>query len=57
MGLFTVAEGIEDEGQLHRLRELGVNYGQGYLLARPMDPIAATRLVATDSSITQVLAS
>ncbi|MCV0403844.1 MAG: EAL domain-containing protein [Chloroflexi bacterium] len=57
MGLFTVAEGIEDQHQLERLRELGVSYGQGYLLARPLDPIAATRLVVDDSSLTEVLAS
>ncbi len=31
----TVAEGIEDEATLARLRELGVHYGQGYLFGRP----------------------
>ncbi len=53
----TVAEGIEEPEQLERLRELGVDYGQGYLLARPLDPISATRLVVADSSISEVLAS
>ncbi|MCZ4493884.1 MAG: hypothetical protein JWP53_2815 [Conexibacter sp.] len=38
-GLKTVAEGIEDEPTLHRLRELGVDHGQGYFLGRPA-PIA-----------------
>ncbi len=57
MNLHTVAEGIEQPEQLERLRELGVDYGQGYLLARPLDPIAATRLVVADSSISEVLAS
>jgi PAS domain S-box-containing protein len=38
-GLTTVAEGIEDEPTLHRLRELGVDHGQGYFLGRPA-PIA-----------------
>ncbi len=57
MELHTVAEGIEQPAQLERLRELGVDYGQGYLLARPLDPIAATRLVVADSSISEVLAS
>ena len=31
----TVAEGIEDEATLVRLRELGVHLGQGYLFGRP----------------------
>lgn len=31
-----VAEGIEVAPQLDRLRELGVDYGQGYLLGRPL---------------------
>jgi EAL domain-containing protein (putative c-di-GMP-specific phosphodiesterase class I) len=30
-----VAEGIETEAELRTLRELGVGYGQGFLLARP----------------------
>ena len=35
--LRIVAEGIEDAGQLERLRELGCEFGQGYLFARPAD--------------------
>lgn len=31
-----VAEGIEIQGQLERLRCMGVRYGQGRLLAPPM---------------------
>jgi len=31
----TIAEGIEDQATLVRLRELGVDFGQGYLLGRP----------------------
>jgi PAS domain S-box-containing protein len=31
----TVAEGIEDQATLVRLRELGVHLGQGYLFGRP----------------------
>jgi PAS domain S-box-containing protein len=34
-GQTTIAEGIEDEATLHRLRELGVHLGQGYLFGRP----------------------
>ena len=45
MKLKTVAEGIERPEQLARVKELGCDYGQGFLLAKPMDPIRATRLV------------
>lgn len=31
----VIAEGIETESQLHLLQNLGCDYGQGYLLARP----------------------
>jgi PAS domain S-box-containing protein len=36
----TIAEGIEDEATLVRLRELGVHLGQGYLFGRPR-PLSA----------------
>jgi diguanylate cyclase (GGDEF)-like protein len=36
LGLKAVAEGIEDEQQLERLREMGYRYGQGFLMGRPM---------------------
>jgi diguanylate cyclase (GGDEF)-like protein/PAS domain S-box-containing protein len=34
-GLKTVAEGVEDERTLALLRQLGVDYGQGFLIGRP----------------------
>ena len=34
-GLTTVAEGVETEGTLNKLAELGVDRAQGYLFARP----------------------
>lgn len=37
----VVAEGIETEGQLRRLLELGVRGGQGYFIGRPTDLHAA----------------
>jgi diguanylate cyclase (GGDEF)-like protein len=45
MGMDTIAEGIERPEQLARLRALGVGFGQGFLLSRPMDAINATTLV------------
>ncbi|MDE2367731.1 MAG: EAL domain-containing protein [Burkholderiales bacterium] len=42
----VVAEGIETEGQLAQLRELGCRLGQGYLLARPMSAEQASEWVA-----------
>ena len=38
--LETVAEGIEDDEQLAVLRGIGCDLGQGFLLARPMEPDA-----------------
>jgi PAS domain S-box-containing protein len=34
-GLETVGEGVEDEESLNLLRELGVDYGQGFYIGRP----------------------
>lgn len=36
LGLKTIAEGMETEAQLELCRDLGVDVGQGYYLARPM---------------------
>lgn len=36
LGMSVVAEGIETPAQLAILRELGCEYGQGYLLGRPL---------------------
>ena len=35
LGLKTVAEFVEDEATLERLRSLGVDYAQGYFIAKP----------------------
>jgi diguanylate cyclase len=42
LGISVVAEGIEDEEQRVRLRDMGCAYGQGFHLARPM-PAAKLR--------------
>jgi len=44
--LDTVAEGVENEAQVARLRELGYTLGQGYHLARPMPPARFGALLA-----------
>jgi diguanylate cyclase (GGDEF)-like protein len=38
LGMRVVAEGVETTAQLDRLRELGCDTVQGYLLARPLPP-------------------
>ncbi|MGZ8687289.1 MAG: EAL domain-containing protein, partial [Gaiellaceae bacterium] len=43
--LTTVAEGVEEPEQLERLRELGCDLVQGYLLARPLDAAAVDVLL------------
>jgi EAL domain-containing protein (putative c-di-GMP-specific phosphodiesterase class I) len=46
LGLDAVAEGIENEAQAQRLRELGYTLGQGFHLARPMPAAEMTKLLA-----------
>lgn len=46
LNLRIVAEGIETEEDLARLRALGCDLGQGYLFARPLEPAAAERCIA-----------
>jgi EAL domain-containing protein (putative c-di-GMP-specific phosphodiesterase class I) len=36
LGIVLIAEGVETEGELRALRDLGVRYLQGYLFARPL---------------------
>jgi EAL domain-containing protein (putative c-di-GMP-specific phosphodiesterase class I) len=38
LGMETTAEGIETSEQKETLRSLGCNYGQGFLMAKPMEP-------------------
>ena len=43
LGIQTVAEGVEEEGQLRRLRLMGCRLAQGFLFSRPMVPEAALK--------------
>lgn len=45
LGLSTIAEGIEHDGQRTDLLGLGCSRGQGFLFARPLDPAAIAALL------------
>ena len=47
LGKRVFAEGIETAEQLSTLQSMGCDYGQGFMLARPMECEAADRLLAT----------
>jgi EAL domain-containing protein (putative c-di-GMP-specific phosphodiesterase class I) len=42
----VVAEGVEEAWQLERLRALGCDFAQGYLLSRPVDQATTERVLA-----------
>lgn len=50
LGMKALAEGIEDEAQLAILRDLGCNYGQGYLFGKPQPGSAITVARSTPAS-------
>ncbi|HEY2770405.1 MAG TPA: EAL domain-containing protein [Solirubrobacteraceae bacterium] len=47
LGLHVIAEGIEHQGQLRRLRTLGCEYGQGFLFSRPLDAAQTRQLLSS----------
>jgi len=47
LGLRVIAEGIEQPRQLIALREMGCEYGQGFLLGRPMGAPGVEALLTT----------
>jgi len=49
LGKTVIAEGIETPAQLDLLRGLGCEYGQGYLLARPLTPEMAAAMAHVDA--------
>ncbi|MDB5773474.1 MAG: hypothetical protein JWM42_3848 [Burkholderia sp.] len=46
LGMDIIAEGVESAGQLAQLRELGVEYAQGYYFSRPLNHVAAEAAIA-----------
>ena len=47
LGIGVVAEGIETDAQLARLRDLGCDLGQGFFFARPLPPEEIGRLLVS----------
>jgi diguanylate cyclase (GGDEF)-like protein len=45
LDLYAVAEGIETQAQLDRLRAMGYRLGQGYFLAKPLQPAEMAELM------------
>jgi EAL domain-containing protein (putative c-di-GMP-specific phosphodiesterase class I) len=50
LGIEAIAEGIETENQLNMLLDLGCNFGQGFLLSRPLDRTAIDSLLTKEST-------
>ena len=48
LGIMVIAEGVESESERDRLIELGVEYGQGYLLGKPQTLRWQTRVLSGD---------
>lgn len=47
LGMDVVAEGVETESQMEKLRSLKCEYGQGYFFSKPLNEEAATALLAS----------
>jgi diguanylate cyclase (GGDEF)-like protein len=50
LGIGVIAEGVETEDQVARLRQLDCPHGQGFWFARPLAADAATQLIASSPS-------
>lgn len=51
LGMEVIAEGIETEEQYQQLKELGCEYGQGFLFSHPVDPEGVLRLLAKGTQV------
>ncbi|SDT78590.1 putative bifunctional diguanylate cyclase/phosphodiesterase [Actinoplanes derwentensis] len=51
LGMSTVAEGIEEFGQLAALREMGCGFAQGYYFSRPIPAAEAGRLFLEGATV------
>ena len=52
LNMSVIAEGIETEYQFDLLKDLNCQFGQGYFIAKPMDPEAIEGLLATNALVT-----
>jgi EAL domain-containing protein (putative c-di-GMP-specific phosphodiesterase class I) len=52
LGMTTVAEGIEEHGQLVALREMGCTFAQGFYFSRPVPAAEAARLLRESNTAT-----
>ncbi len=53
MGVTVIAEGIETVGELEALREMGIEYGQGFLLGRPSaEPSPSPCRIVVEAGVT-----
>lgn len=57
LGIHTLAEGIETEGEYRWLAEQGVEYLQGYFFARPASPPPLPAPVLSDAALPRFLTS
>jgi diguanylate cyclase (GGDEF)-like protein/PAS domain S-box-containing protein len=46
LGMEAIAEGVETQAQRLRLKSLGCDFAQGYLLAKPLPPLEIEQLMA-----------
>ncbi|MBD2437429.1 GGDEF domain-containing response regulator [Nostoc sp. FACHB-110] len=47
MNITVIAEGVETQEQLAKLKKLNCNFAQGYLFSRPLEQQAVLKLIAT----------
>ena len=51
LGMRVIAEGVESQEQLERLRDLGADDMQGFLISRPLSAHDFERFVCSDGSL------
>jgi EAL domain-containing protein (putative c-di-GMP-specific phosphodiesterase class I) len=51
LGMQTLAEGIEEPGQVDYLQDRNCDSGQGFLFAKPLEPAALEALLDAESSV------
>jgi diguanylate cyclase (GGDEF)-like protein len=56
MGLLTIAEGVESDAISHKLQEIGVDFGQGYGLAKPQ-PLNLERALASTPVVPRIMST